>query len=185
MAWSPPPLPQTQPDWLTFQVWWQQVIEDIAEQFTGLENTIADIQAAMDAAQAAQADATAAALNLARITSYTSPTNVLTAADVGATATISIAAHTRVYAGATDISILAASITGLAFSTGYFVYYDDPTLSDTTPNFVATTSAQTAQVGAADGRHFVGYIMTPADGAGSTGGSGGAPPGGGGGQVLA
>lgn len=57
MAWDPPPLPQTQPDWLTFQVWWQQVIEDIREQFGVLQGAIDAVAAAQSAADAANAAA--------------------------------------------------------------------------------------------------------------------------------
>ena len=122
----------------------------------------------------------------ARINSYPNPGSVLSAADAGTTATITIASHTRVYPivgglDLPDVAITGGAIAGLAFSTRYYVYYDDTTLSSTTPTFQATTVSASAQVGAATGRHFVGFITTPADGAGGTSGQGGAPPGGGGG----
>lgn len=140
-------------------------------------------------AATADAKAVAAAREAARINSYPVPTNVLTATDAGTTATITIANHTRYYPvqgtyDVPDVSITGASITGLAFSTTYYVYYDDTTLADTTPSFVATTSANTAQVGFAAGRHLVGKITTPADGGGGTSGGGMLPPGGGGGTAI-
>lgn len=138
---------------------------------------------------AAMSGAGAASREAARINSYSDPTNVLTAADVGADATVTIAAHDRVYPAANGIvlpsvAIVGGAIPGLAFATEYSIYYDDTTLADTTPAFVATTDRATAQVGAAAGRHYVGRITTPADGGGGTGGSGGFPPGGGTGGEL-
>jgi hypothetical protein len=70
-----------------------------------------------------------------------------------------------------DVSITGGTITGKAFSTRYYIYYDDTTLAVTAPTFVATTDSATAQVGAAAGRHFIGYVDTPADGAAGTGGT--------------
>lgn len=184
-----PRLPQTAPSHAEMQVWWQQVVEAIEshedtqdEIISDLADAVADIVAAQAAADDAQADATAAARETARIISYVSPTSILSAADVGADATITIANHTRVYpvqgsVDVPDVSITGGTITGLAFATLYYVYYDDTTLADTTPNYVATTTAATAQVGAATGRHFLGSITTPADGAGGTTGGGGTPPG--------
>lgn len=154
-----------------------------------VETQVDAINANIAAILTAQSTATAAARELARINSYTAPTSVLTAADVGTDATITIAAHTRVYPvqgsiDVPDLSIIGGTITGRAFSTQYYVYYDDTTLADTTPAYLFTTVAATAQVGAAAGRHFVGVITTPADGGGGTGGGGGSPPGGGGGFPL-
>lgn len=179
---SLPRLPQTPPTHLELQVWWQQVVEAIEGQEAAQDAAIAAIQAA-------QATATGAARETARINSYPDPTNNLAAEDAGTTATITVAPHTRVYpvqgsVDVPDVGILAGSVTGLGFETEYHVYYDDATLADTTPTFQATTDRATAQVGAATGRHFVGTITTPADGAGGTTGTGGFPPGGGGGGVL-
>ncbi len=154
------------------------ILTELAAQLVLIEGAQDDLAAQLILIEAAQRD-------IARITSYPAPTNVLTAADVGATATISVAAHTRIYPGTVaDVAIGASSLTGLPFSTAYAVYYDDATLADTTPTFIATTSIETAQVGADPARHFVGYIMTPADGGGGTGGSGPTPPGGGGGNPI-
>lgn len=169
------------------QIWWQQVVEAIEGQVNDILAVQADIIAAMNAANAAQADATESARQAARIASYPNPgAAILHAADVGTDVTITVDAHTRVYpvkgsVDVPDVAITGGTITGLAFSTRYYVYYDDTTLADTTPTFLATTSSATAQVGAADGRHFIGYVDTPADGGADTGGTGGGPPGGGGG----
>jgi len=184
-----PPLPQgqqiVQPDGtasLAFTVYWQQLIDNLGTTLTNITDILADILAA-------QAAATAAAREAARLSSYTQPSSVLTAADVGTTATITIAAHNRVYPvqgtiDVADISVSGGSIGGVGFSTTYYVYYDDTTLANLSPSYLATTSLGTASVGASPGRHFVGKIITPADGLGNTTGTGGTPPGGGGGDFI-
>lgn len=164
---------------VAFQKLWQSSAENI-------EAAFADIQSQLAQIQAAQADATASYRELARLNSYPNPGSVLTAADVGTDVTITIANHVRVYPvqgsiDVPDVSITGGTITGKAFSTRYFIYYDDTTLTNTAPTFIATTTSATAQVGAAAGRHFIGYVDTPADGGAPSGGQGGGPPGGGGG----
>lgn len=193
MTFKLPTLPPTQPEWLQFQIWWQQVVDAIEAQENSQNDLLTQIiaaQAAADTAAAAaataQGDAIAAARESARLSSYPNPGSVITAADVGTDVTITIASHTRVYPvqgsiDVADVAISAGTITGKAFSTRYYIYYDDTTLANPTPTFVATTNSATAQVGAAAGRHFVGYVDTPADGGTDTGGQGGGPPGGGGG----
>lgn len=98
-------------------------------------------------------------------------TNPITAADVGATATISIAAHTVYNGDSTGISYNAGSVTGLAFSTGYTVYVDDPTYAGGAVTYVATTAGVDA--GKNLGRYYIGFITTPADGDPPSGGGGG------------
>jgi hypothetical protein len=141
---------------------------------------------ASTAASTADSKAVASLRQASRVNSYPNPGSILTGTDAGVSATISIASHTRVYPiqgtyKVPDVSISSGSITGLAYSTFYYVYYDDTTLTVTNPTFIATTNAATAQVGAADGRHFVGFITTPAAAAPPTTGDGGGTPGGGGG----
>jgi hypothetical protein len=175
------PAPAESPLW--FKVW----AEDIAD---AIDSALDDIETNVTAILAAQATATGAARELARINSYTAPGNVLSAADVGTTVTISIAAHTRVYPvqGSIDVADLVipgvGTITGQPFDTQVSVYYDDTTLADTTPTYVATTTHANAQVGAATGRHFVGTVLTPIDGGPPSDGAGGSPPGGGGGVAI-
>ena len=179
MAFALPRLPVSGASAAEMQIWWQQVVEAIEAQENSQNTLIADLAAT-------QADLTNAIRDIARLSSYTAPTNVLTAADVGTDCTVTIAAHTRIYPGSfvADLAVGGGSVTGLSFSTAYYIYYDDTTLAVTAPAYQATTNAATAQVGAADGRHFVGVVTTPADGGGATGGSGGFPPGGGGGNPL-
>lgn len=146
-------------------------------------------QALANAISAAGKDlADAAAREAARIASYPNPgVGILHATESGGSVTITIDNHTRVYPvqGAIDVpdvAITGDTLTGQPVSSRVFIYYDDTTLADTTPTFLSTTTSATAQVGAAAGRHFVGYIDTPATGSGgSSSGGGGAPPGGGGG----
>jgi hypothetical protein len=162
---------------LEFHRQMQEIIDRIQTSFNDIESILESIQAAQDAAEAAARES-------ARINSYTAPTSVLTAADAGSDASITIAAHTRIYPvqGAydvEDVQLNAGSITGLSFSTQYWIYYDDETLENTSPTYVATTSIAASQVGAVPGRHFLGSITTPADGAGGTSGTGVSPPGGG------
>lgn len=106
----------------------------------------------------------------------------LTGTDAGATATISINAHSRKVgdvSSQTTISYNSGSVTGLSFSTRYFIYTDDPTYAGGAVTYVATTNSD--DLSARAGRVFLGECTTPADGSPDTGGSGGGLPGGGGG----
>lgn len=165
-----------------------------------LENQLGVISANVADILQAQATATGAARELARINSYTDPTVVLSGTDETVGASITIAAHTRVYPVQGSIDVLdvvipapvtlileADGVTGIVNAVQYSVYYDDTTLLDTTPAYKAVktlTNHADAQPGAAAGRHFVGVVTTPANGGAGTGGSGGSPPGGGGGFPI-
>ncbi|WP_160153347.1 hypothetical protein [Microbulbifer sp. ALW1] len=97
---------------------------------------------------------------------------VCTAVDAGTTATINIAAHT-VQFGNFSVNYGSASITGLGFSTKYYVYCDDPGYAGGAVSYFATTNWATAQAGVH--RRLVDYVTTPADG-GSSSGGGTLPP---------
>lgn len=101
--------------------------------------------------------------------------NPLTATDNGASAKITVAAHTRHF-GHGNVSYNSGVITGLAFSSKYYVYCDDKGLRGGAMTYIATTSK--TDVADNVNRVYVGEITTPADGGG--GGSGG---GGGGGLI--
>jgi hypothetical protein len=146
-----------------------KVLADAAQSTATTANTNATTAAA-DALAVKKTDKISA--------SWTSPGAVLTAADVGTSATITIAAHTRKWGDGTSTAVAGGSITGRSFSTAYYVYYTDTTQSDTTPSYLSTTDPNTAAPNAASGRVYVGKITTPADGGGSTSG-GTVPPGGG------
>jgi Flp pilus assembly protein TadG len=184
MSFDPPPLPPIQPPWGSFQVWWQQVLGQLKNELGGLETAIDALNAA-NAAQAAADAAEATATTTKRDDKITAssiiPANVLTATDAGTDATIAAAAHTRIYGDASQLSVGGHTFTGLAYSTAYGIYYDDPTCSDTTPTYHTTTTISNALNNFVAGRHFVGTVTTPAaGGAASSGGV--SPPGYGGGS---
>lgn len=101
----------------------------------------------------------------------------LTATDAGADASIAIASH-NVQFGFGTVAYNSGSITGLAFSTKYYIYADDPTYSGGAVTYLATTNANTPT--SSDGFYYVGSVTTPANGAGDTGGGYGGGGGGGG-----
>jgi hypothetical protein len=107
----------------------------------------------------------------------TQSTQPLTATDAGADASISIASH-NVQFGFGTVAYNSGTITGLAFSTVYYVYTDDPTYAGGAVTYLATTNANTPT--ANSGRYYVGKVTTPANGAGDTGGGYGGGGGGGG-----
>jgi hypothetical protein len=165
----------------------QRKCEAIEAQFNDLQTQIAAIAAAQATATAAAVSATAAARESARINSYPNPGSIVTASDAGSNATITIANHVRVYPvqgsiDVPDVSITGGSLTGLAYSTLYYLYYDDIEPSQHDTDLRCHDNAATAQVGAAAGRHYVGRVTTPAAGAPPSTGSGGGTPGGGGGS---
>lgn len=191
MAFTLPRLPPTQPSWEQMQIWWQQVVEAVEGQEANQDALLAQILAAEAAAAAAAADAAAAqsTANTAQSTadtakkndkisaSWTSPGSVLTASDAGSNATITIAAHTRNYGDGTTVSVNGGSLTGKAYSTTYYIYYDQSSMAGGSVSYVATTSPTTAAPNKANGRHTVGKVTTPASGgAATTGGT--VPPGG-------
>lgn len=166
----------------TFHIWWQSVVDNLETAFNNLESAVLDIAAAQAAAEAAQAEAEVAQAeaevakrNDKISASFMEPTSVLTASDAGSDATVSVLAHTRYYGDGTSVAVTGGTITGLAYETEYFIYYDDTTTADTTPTFQSTTDVLIAQPNQTAGRHFVGSVTTPASGGGDTGG-GGSPP---------
>lgn len=155
MAFRLPRLPSTQPLWASMQRWWQSVVEAIEQQ---------------------ESDQDAILARLKRNFSHTDPTTIFATSENGTTATITIAAHVRVYGDGTRFSVAGGTLAGLACDTATAVYYDDTTLADATPTYVATTTIKDAQSIAADGRHFCGVIRTPAAASGSTPEGGGVYP---------
>lgn len=163
-----------------FQAKWQAVMEEIENSV----NAVIDAQNAADAANAAAAaaDAAATAAQAAAdgaqiaadnaqtaaddVTAQTAIANsyvsgvTITATDAGASATINISAHTRYYADGTNVAVNGGSVTGLAYSTLYFIYYDQPSRAGGAVTYQATTTGATAaQLG---DRHTVGSVTTPA-----------------------
>lgn len=96
--------------------------------------------------------------------------NPLTATtDGGGVSTITINAHV-IHDDAGTVSFSAATIAGVAASTLYYVYEDNPTYQGGARSYVATTD-KTALTAA--GRRYVGFITTPDIGAGPGSGGGG------------
>lgn len=180
---------------VAFQLWWQSVADAIEENINGIEVALEAAGIALDAAAAADAAAIAAATaadnaqaaadtaqdsanaadaQSSLANSYVS-TNPLSAVDAGADTTINIAAHTRIYGNGSSVSANAGSLTGRAYSTTYWVYYDDPARAGGAVTYQSTTTeADAAQTG---DRHVVGKVTTPAAAAPPATGSPVRPPG--------
>lgn len=165
---------------LPFHQWWQKVVETLTTSFNTLETAVIDIQAALDAAATAQtaADTAQTAANTAQTAATaaqnaaddatglasvsTSGTNdvSITATDAGSDVTIDIAAHNRLYANGTTVAVNSGSLTGRAYSTLYYIYYDDAARTGGAVTYQSTTTKETAaQTG---DRHLVGSVTTPA-----------------------
>lgn len=180
MTFALPHLPPTQPTWEQWQIWWQLVIEAIQGQEAAQDQILTDLAAAQADIIATQTQLTETVRHLNIGLSYTAPSLVVSAVDAGTDATVTVANHTRIYGDGSQVAVTGGAFTGKAYSTTYAIYYDDPTLSDTTPTLVITTNIAEAQNNYADGRHFVATIATPAAaGAPTSGGT--TPPGTGGG----
>ena len=98
------------------------------------------------------------------------PRKLLTASDIGSTATISVARQDWDYPDSEAVVTRElGSIAGLAFDTQYFIYFDDDTLANGAPTYLATTDEQLAQNSSSfPARHYLGGIRTPANGAADT-----------------
>lgn len=146
-------------------------IIDLNDLITEVETATTAAQAAADAANAAaDASADATALQNSWVSGLT-----LTATDAGANVTITISAHTRNYADGTSVSVSGGSLTGRAYSTTYFIYYDQASRAGGAVSYQSTTTESTAaQVG---DRHAVGRVLTPAALGGPESGVGPRPPG--------
>lgn len=180
----------------TFAIWWDKVATQLetgingineALEAAGLAQTAAvAAQTAADTAQAAAATAQAAADNAqgdatdassatALANSY--PTGLsISASDAGASITLTISAHNRVYATdpQTTVAVNGGSIPGLAYNTVYYIHYLDPTRAGGTVTFLASTvSTDAAQI---NDNHSVGMVTTPAP-LGSSSGRPTGPPG--------
>lgn len=104
----------------------------------------------------------------------------VTAEDAGSDATVEIAAHS-VQFGFGSLPYGAGSITGLDYSTLYYIYADDPSYAGGAVTYLATTNANLVTAG--NGRYYVGKVTTPAAAAPPTGGGWGGGGGGGGSQI--
>lgn len=151
---------------LAFLQWWDQAMTQIEVAINGIQDALTAAGIALAAADAAQDAADAAqgaadtVTNVAKLTTSGCSGLTLTATDAGSDVTINISAHTRVYGDGTSVSVNSGSLTGLAYSTLYYVYYDDPGFSGGAVTYLSTTDQLTAaQTGV---RHLVGAVNTPA-----------------------
>lgn len=123
--------------------------------------TTANISAttANTAATAAQTTATTVTAANSLQNSYVTGAT-LTGTDAGANVTVTVSAHTRMYGNGTSVAVSAGSVTALAYSTLFYIYYDDAARTGGAVTYAATTSSATAaQTG---NRHLVGSVLTPA-----------------------
>lgn len=104
----------------------------------------------------------------------------VTAVDAGSNASINVASHS-VQFGFGTVSYNSGSVTGLNYSTLYYVYVDDPDYQGGAVVYLATTNANLVTAG--NGRYYVGKVTTPAASGGPTGGGWGGGGGGGGSQI--
>ena len=162
-----------------FQKWWQS-LKTALETQEGLQDATIAALAAVNAAvvvveaaaASASADAATAQSAAAGANSVASLTNsgvtgvTITATDAGANVTVTISAHTRVYGDGTSVAVNAGSVLALAYSTLFYIYYDQASRLGGAVTYLATTSVLTAaQTG---NRHLVGKVTTPAAAAPAT-----------------
>ena len=166
---------------VTFHQWWQEVVKQLEASINDISNQVADIQAALDAANLAQAAADSAqttansALGVAKLSNSGTDGLTITATDAGTDSSIIISNHTRLYGDGTSVSVTGDTLTALAYETLYYIYYDDSGFAGGAVTYVSTTSSSTAaQTGA---RHLVGSVTTPAAAGADTGGGVIGPPG--------
>ena len=143
-----------------------EAVDGILAAQTAAEAANAAAVVAQDAAATAQVaaeaanDAAAAVGSEGTITASGTSDLTLTATDAGTDATVNISAHTRIYGDGSSVSVSAGSITGLAYSTDYWVFYDDPTRAGGSVTYQHSTDpADAVQTG---DRHSVGAVTTPA-----------------------
>lgn len=123
--------------------------------------TTASATATTAASSAATSAATADAARVAAVLGNSGVTGVvLTGYDAGGSGGgITITAHTRIYGDGTSVAVNSGSLLSLAYSSLYFVYYDDAARAGGAVTYAATTSQTTAtQTG---NRHLVGRVFTP------------------------
>lgn len=134
---------------------------------TGLLRDDSDVQLG-GAANGLQLNTSNTGATLRRQSGSGSP---LSAADVGSDVTVSIVA-TYLYTGDHGtVSYSAGSVTGLGFSTTYYIYASDPLLDGGAVTYVASVNSYGPSQG--DGYVYFGKVTTPANGGGGTGGEGG------------
>lgn len=129
-----------------FLLFWQRFIKAIEDAFNGQAAALEAAGIALDAAETANtaaetaqnaANSTAAATALS--TSYVDGLTVQ-ATDAGASATITISAHDRIYPGSAPVAVSGGALTGLAYDTAYWVYYVDPDRTGGAVTYLTSTT---------------------------------------------
>lgn len=178
---------------LAFVRFWDEVATRIETETGALAAAEAANAAALAAdAAAASANAAAAVADAAASSAQTTADTVtaqaslnnsfatgmtLTATDAGANATITISGHTRYYGDGSNVSVTGSSVTGLSYSTKYYVYYDQASRAGGAVTYAATSTNATAFPTAGNpDRHYVGAVTTPAAAAGPNTGAPAVPP---------
>lgn len=159
-----------------FIIFWQQSASSIEQAFADIEIISGDTTVLAIQVSTNTANISTNTDLIKRLLSWAKGATI-TATDAGASASIVISAHTRVYGDASTVAITGDTLTGLAFDTDYGIYYDDATLADTTPTFIAAATLSDSLPSIAADRHQVGVIRTPADGEADTAGTPSQPPG--------
>lgn len=156
-----------------FMRFWLNAMRQIVASINGIQAALdaaAAANAAADAANTAATTATTAAATAQNAADAASADNAiansgvtgltLTATDAGASVTIAISAHMRIYADGTSVSVSSGSLTGKAYSTTYYLYYHDAGHTGGAVAYIASTNASDAiQTGDV---HSVGAVLTPA-----------------------
>ena len=159
---------------LAFHQWWESVLKQIETSINGIQDALTAAGIANAAAVAAQ-NAASTAQNAVKLTTSGTTGLTITATDAGSNVTITISSHTRVYGDGATVSVNSGSLTGLNYTTTYYIYYDDSSFAGGAVTYQATTSQMTAaQTGV---RHLVGGVTTPAAGGTPSDGGGFGPPG--------
>lgn len=158
-----------------FHRWWQEVVERVETSFNRLETIVLDIQAVQQAAadaqqaandaQQAASDAQVAADSAGGVSKLSSSGVdglTIAAVDAGASVTINISNHTRVYSDSTQVAVTGGSLSNLGYETVYYLFYNDPDFVGGAVTYQSTTiKSEAAQTGS---RHLVGQVFTPAAG---------------------
>jgi hypothetical protein len=133
-----------------WQAWFEQSWTSLVKQVTDMATTIAALQ------QEVKRNAISS--------SSTVPTALLTQADTGTAVRITMAAHTRLYDGGSQVEVSAAFVDA-PYVKDVALYYDDPELDGGVVAMNYTLIRAEAQANYVPGRHFLGAITTIAAGA--------------------
>lgn len=156
---------------LPFHIWWQRFVDSQDSVNTELQDQI-DAITGLDSSVV---NTLAAAENASLAVSGTLSCTLKGVDAGGGKAKITVSAHTRHYGDGSTVPVNGGSVLNLAYSTEYYVYYDQPSREGGAVQYFATTTkASAVQV---NNRHLVGKVTTPAAAAADTTGVTTQPPG--------